>query len=593
MGIEEKDIDEPVEQLSPKECNREFLLRDLNRIGFNEFLYDELERKINNCSQAFNIRLPKEFDSEKVIFELNFEDAGNGWFLFKDYNATFYYNTPIEHALINGVNTQDLESKMQKADWYYEYAESSYEWEKGFAEVEVIESHLHSISEDDKGIIIATKLWNNNVPFFSVGKPSFISKCEQENNLYQTFKFPNDKNIIDALNETKRYLKLIPTIAQEQPAVQTFFSNKDHETEIKIQNISSLKIGIMTENEKGFNENQFKRFGLKEAFTPEVIKKMEKGEPHIQEQFHKMYNGDEASAVIYLKKSATSSLYFLNKFDLSVRKEGQAHAVKQTFYNNDFQKKVKQPEELYGVVHEVHQLKKIAEQLSDQPGERTLSEKNTNKFYTTFTFKEAVNYCLGHPVLKTFKNQNQEEYQAWVKPNFKNVLSNGNYEMQQYRVSKDGFDHEKVLSNFSIKETANPQYKQRLIESHQRGNLQLTTFVGVDGKEEKLYTSPNIPLKTLNVYDLDKQRVPTQTLVDKGYIGKEIAEELKQRIDHLKEKNWQEHSQKNDHKQTVTKEDKQTVNKEQKNKKSVNKEQKQNNKETQKTRPRKQTHKVN
>jgi hypothetical protein len=52
-------------------------------------------------------------------------------------------------------------------------------------------------------------------------------------------------------------------------------------------------------------------------------------------------------------------------------------------------------------------------------------------------------------------------------------------------------------------------------------------IVGNDGKEEKLYISPNITLGALNVYDLNKQRLTTETLVEKQYIGKELAEQLK------------------------------------------------------------------
>lgn len=269
----------------------------------------------------------------------------------------------------------------------------------------------------------------------------------------------------------------------------------------------------MTEKELSFIENQFKRIGAKEAFTDNLIEQMKAGVQNIEHPFDKMYDGNAAKALFYLKKSDSSDLYFLNKYDLGIRKDGQTNEVKQTFYLNDFKKS------------------------------NTKEEWNPNRFNTTFTFKEAVNYSLGYPVLKTFKNQSGEEYHAWVKANFKNKLSNGNYEMNQYHL-KNGFDLEKVLSNFSIKELANATYKERLIESLQRGNLQSVTFVGAEGKQEKLFISPNIPLKSLNVYDLDKQRLPTQTLVDKGYIGKEIAEEFKQRIESLKQKNGQSQKKK-------------------------------------------------
>lgn len=126
-------------------------------------------------------------------------------------------------------------------------------------------------------------------------------------------------------------------------------------------------------------------------------------------------------------------------------------------------------------------------------------------------------------------NQEGNAYQAWVKLNFKNTQNNGNYEMKQYHTNY-GFDLEKTLHNYPIKELANPQYKASLIDSLQRGNLQKATFVAPDGKEEKLFISPNITFGSLNVYDQNKQRMPTETLVEKQYIGKELAEKLTERV---------------------------------------------------------------
>jgi hypothetical protein len=108
-------------------------------------------------------------------------------------------------------------------------------------------------------------------------------------------------------------------------------------------------------------------------------------------------------------------------------------------------------------------------------------------------------------------------------------MNNGNYEMKQYHTNY-GFDLEKTLGHYPIKELTNPQYKESLIDSLHRGNLQKATFVGPDGKEEKLYISPNITFGSLNVYDGNKQRMPTETLVEKQYIGKELAEKLTERV---------------------------------------------------------------
>ena len=263
----------------------------------------------------------------------------------------------------------------------------------------------------------------------------------------------------------------------------------------------------MTEKELSLFEKQLMKIGLKEAFTPELIDKLKSGGASIEHPFKKSYDGDEANATLHIKKSETSDQYFFNKYDLSVRKDGQAAEMKQTFHLNNFKRKP--------------------------------DDEHAAKFYTTFTFKEAFNYLSGRPVWKTFSNANDQHYTAWTVANLKNIQQNGSPEQKQYNQHYP-FDLEKVLGGYSIRELAHEGYKTRLMESLQRGNLQLATFIGDDGKEQKLFISPNIPLNALRVYDASKQVVPTEALVEKGYIGKEFAEKLKENVEQIKQRNGSE-----------------------------------------------------
>ena len=249
-----------------------------------------------------------------------------------------------------------------------------------------------------------------------------------------------------------------------------------------------------------FNEGQLKRVGLAEAFTPELRKKMEEGVAVIQHTFQKQYEGDQVSATLHLKKSATSDYYFLNKFDLQLQKEGMADSIKQTFYLT----------------------KKRAADEGPEGGQKSRLE---NKY----TLKEAYNLLAGRPVFKDLVNNAGKEYEAWVKLNFKNQLENGNYEMKQFTANY-GFDLEATLKHYPIKELMNTEYKQALIDSLNRGNLQKATFISGEGKEEKLFISPHITTGALAVYNTNKERLPTETLVEKGYIGKELADGLKQKF---------------------------------------------------------------
>ncbi len=255
----------------------------------------------------------------------------------------------------------------------------------------------------------------------------------------------------------------------------------------------------MDEKAMGFNEGQLKRTGFAEAFTPELKAQMEQGVAVIQHNFKKEYDGDKVDATLHLKKSAASDYYFLNKFDLKVQTLNQAEAVSQTFY---LTRKPNVGEEGAEVKH-----------------------KQENKY----TLKEGYNLLAGRPVHKDLVSNEGQEYQAWVKLNFKNQLNNGNYEMKQYTANY-GFELQNVLSKYPIKELASEQYKKSLIESLNRGNLQKVTFVDGNGKEEKLFISPAITLGSLNVYDLNKQRIPTETLVEKNFIGKELVDKLRERM---------------------------------------------------------------
>lgn len=255
----------------------------------------------------------------------------------------------------------------------------------------------------------------------------------------------------------------------------------------------------MDEKAMSFNEGQLKRVGFAEAFTPELRNKMAEGVASIQHNFQKQYDGDLVNATLHLKKSVTSDYYFLNKFELELQKEGLANSLKQTFY--------------------------LTKKLATDEAEGGQKSRLENKY----TLKEAYNLLAGRPVFKDLVSNEGKEYQAWVKVNFKNQLDNGNYEMKQFTQGY-GFDLEATLKHYPIKELMNAEYKQALIDSLNRGNLQKVTFVSGEGKEEKLYVSPHITTGALAVYDAAKQRMTTETLVEKGYIGKELAEGLKQRF---------------------------------------------------------------
>ncbi|MEO6686870.1 MAG: hypothetical protein ABIN24_12940 [Dyadobacter sp.] len=249
---------------------------------------------------------------------------------------------------------------------------------------------------------------------------------------------------------------------------------------------------MIDEKVLSFNENQLKRSGFGDAFTAELKAQMEQGIPLIQYSFHKEYDGDQLQATLHLKKSSVSDYYSLKKFDLQLQKEGLATAVKHSFNITDTN---------FGT-------NKIDGQ----------HYKNENRL----TLQEAYNLLSGRSVYKYLSNADGIQEHAWVKLNLKNDLRNNNTNKTIYQTNR-GFDLEKVLNNYPIKELNAKGSKHALIQSLQRGNVKKVTFIGHKKQEEHLYISPNPILGILNVYDKHKQRLSTSEMVDKNYIGRDFA----------------------------------------------------------------------
>jgi hypothetical protein len=89
--------------------------------------------------------------------------------------------------------------------------------------------------------------------------------------------------------------------------------------------------------------------------------------------------------------------------------------------------------------------------------------------------------------------------------NFKETDSSGNFKLNQYHQNY-GYDLEAALEKHSIKELLTPQYKEDLMNSLKKGNLQSVIFV-VGGEERKQFVEANPQFKTLKVYDSSMQRI--------------------------------------------------------------------------------------
>jgi hypothetical protein len=215
-------------------------------------------------------------------------------------------------------------------------------------------------------------------------------------------------------------------------------------------------------NEKNFEylKDQIKYTGFGEGLESELKAKLQKEEPNFTLTHNAHYGNDTAVATLNFKKSKESDMYFFNSYKVELKKESSKEALGQTFY----------------------------------------IKKGNN-----ITMKEAYNLMEGRSVNKDLINKEGDVYNAWVQMDFKQADTNGNFKLNQYHQNY-GYDLEATLAKHPIKELENPKYKEDLMDSLKKGNLQSATFVK-DGNENKQYIEANPQFKTVNVYDDNKQRI--------------------------------------------------------------------------------------
>ena len=236
-------------------------------------------------------------------------------------------------------------------------------------------------------------------------------------------------------------------------------------------------------NEKNYEylTEQLKRTGFGDTLNDELRNNIEKQNAEFTLNMQKEYGTDKVSATLHFKKSDQFDMVFFNSYDLQLKKEGQHSDLKQTFYTDK------------GI-----------------------------------TLKEGYNMLDGRAVNKMLINKESEKYKAWLQLDFKNQTQSGNYQTKQYHQNY-GFDLEQALSKYPIKELNNEKYKTDLMRSLERGNLQSATLQ-LNGKEQKIYITPNLAFKTLHAFDERNQKISLSNLMEKNKQEQTVKQENKQEV---------------------------------------------------------------
>lgn len=118
------------------------------------------------------------------------------------------------------------------------------------------------------------------------------------------------------------------------------------------------------------------------------------------------------------------------------------------------------------------------------------------------TCKEAYNLLQGRAVYRrNLVTVEGQYFNAWILLNLSDSKTDhGNYK-SRYFGDRFGYDLEKLLSIYPIRELTDQESKVKLIRSLERGNLQLVTF-DKSAKSEQLYIEASPATRSINIYSI-------------------------------------------------------------------------------------------
>ncbi len=212
-----------------------------------------------------------------------------------------------------------------------------------------------------------------------------------------------------------------------------------------------------------FLKDGLKYMGFGDKLVPELEAKINEQPAEFKLRMQGEYKkGDVVEKVDYkldFRKSDQTDMYFFNRYQATLKNEDATKEKSQTFYVT----------------------------------------KNTG-----ITAKEAFNLLSGRSVNKDLTNKEGQPFNAWLKLDFTEKDKNENFKVKQFS-SGYGYELDKVLDKFPIKELADAEQKEKMMKSLEKGNTTSVTFQK-EGKEEKMFIEANPQFKTLTVYDASMKK---------------------------------------------------------------------------------------
>lgn len=281
---------------------------------------------------------------------------------------------------------------------------------------------------------------NHDFVVFPAGKPQYNG---YEIDCYQTYFSARKRADADGMEIGELYPLM-------KAMVNTLNKQKDQSEGMVIEYEPKNKL-IMQEENIEFLRNNVKYSGFGEQVADDMVAQINMGNPEFNLATTSIYWDKTVEYTLHFKQSETSGRYFFNRFD--ARLSDGDHSRQQTFYIKNGK----------GV-----------------------------------TAKEAYNLLDGRYVHKEMLNQKNERYNAHLRLDFDNKDDKGNYKYVRYSEAY-GYRLEDTLAKVPIREMEDPKVAEQLLNSLDRGNLQMVT---IDTGEHlgRYYITPD-PVKGLNIFD--------------------------------------------------------------------------------------------
>ncbi|MGN8068405.1 hypothetical protein [Mucilaginibacter sp. 22184] len=276
----------------------------------------------------------------------------------------------------------------------------------------------------------------------------------------------------------------------------------------------------MNKNNLDDLKDELKELRFPKKVIEEMEKNMEKNVPEFRLRHQQPGDKGQVDMVLHFKQSGQSDYYYFNKYNVTLNNakplaEGHQYLVISPGEKDKaMMRKFDSPHEAIAYFKEQKGSSELAvgkidkKELAFKTTLATMEKdkinfvsKDFNKvFYTPavsqtvyvekgqgFTAEQSANMLQSRAVHRdNLLNLGGQTYKAWIELDFKSPKDRfNNYKTKQYHDPSYGFDLQKTLDKYQIKELADPAKREKLEESMRNGNSPSVTTVK-NGEEVKM-----------------------------------------------------------------------------------------------------------